>query len=40
MTALLQRLSLEPEIVVDLVEDESYNSVLNTVRVGAVGNIQ
>lgn len=38
MTALLTRLSLSAEIVVDVVEDESYHPLLNTVRVGAVGN--
>ena len=38
MNALLSRLSLSAEIVVDLVEDESLHPLLNTVRVGAVGN--
>ena len=37
MNALLARLSLSAEIVVDVVEDESYHPLLNTVRVGAVG---
>ena len=36
MNALLSRLSLSAEIVVDLLEDESHHPLLNTVRLGAV----
>ena len=39
MTALLARLSLTAELVVDLVEEENRHPLLNTVRVGAVGNL-
>ena len=37
MSALLRRLSYGHQIVVDVVHDDDYHPLLNTVRAGAVG---
>ena len=40
MNALLQRLSYKHQIVVDVLHDDGYHPLLNTVRLGAVGKVE